>query len=95
MIKYLWVVRYHDNETGLDIERDEKTEHTSALFERDSSKLNDTSRVTVIVSLFAKNGDKVVGVANVIKQRLEPTFDSGIVVPQQFQKKINEYYIFQ
>lgn len=95
MIKFIWVVRYHDNETGLDIERDERVDHTCALFERDSSECEDTGNMKVIVSLFAKKGDVVLGVADVIKQRLEDKFDSGDDVPIHFQNKINEYYNFQ
>jgi len=95
MIKFIWVCRYHDSETGLDIERDERVDHTCALFERDSSEGEDTGNMTVIVSLFAKKGDVVLGVADVIKQRLEPKFDSGDDVPKHFQKQITEYYHFQ
>jgi len=97
MIKFIWVVRYHDSEIGMDIERDTRVDHTCALYERDSSQdENDRdTRVKVIVSLFAMNGNKVVGVADVIKQRLEGTFDTGVPVPKQFQTLIKEYYNFQ
>lgn len=94
-MKFIWVVRYHDTVNGMDIERDERVDHTCALYERDSSECEDTGTMKVIVSLFAMNGNKVVGVADVIKQRLEGTFDNGTPVPKQFQTLIKEYYNFQ
>tara|TARA_B100000282_G_scaffold242672_1_gene185703 strand:+ start:2736 stop:3020 length:285 start_codon:yes stop_codon:yes gene_type:complete len=94
-MKFIWVVRYHDTVNGMDIERDERVDHTCALYERDSSECEDTGNMTVIVSLFAMNGNKVVGVADVIKQRLEDKFDNGTPVPKHFQNKITEYYNFQ